>query len=139
QNASVWTVGNAFEAARTEVVASTAGSRLVLVAPTSGQTLDGAVAQLRGRADVQFAEADAVMRIAATTPTDPLYGTYQWDSVKIGLPAAWDRTTGSTAVTVAVVDTGVDATHPGANGTGESSLVGSYPRYLLPAYLFGPI
>src|SRR5438105_4464640 len=51
-NASLSTVGNAFEAARTEVVASTAGSRLVLVAPTSGQTLDGAVAQLRGRADV---------------------------------------------------------------------------------------
>ena len=44
------------------------------------------------------------------------YTTYQWSLPQIGLPAAWDTTTGSASVIVAVVDTGVDAGHPDLNG-----------------------
>jgi thermitase len=45
------------------------------------------------------------------TPTDPDYFK-QWSYPKIRAPEAWDITTGSASVVVAVVDTGVDYTHP---------------------------
>lgn len=45
------------------------------------------------------------------TPNDPDFGQ-QWGLTKINCPAAWDRTTGSANITVAVVDTGVDLDHP---------------------------
>jgi len=57
-----------------------------------------------------------------TTPNDLLYAS-QWHLATIGAPAAWDFTTGSDQVLVAVLDSGVDARHddlsaklrPGAN------------------------
>jgi type VII secretion-associated serine protease mycosin len=46
------------------------------------------------------------------TPNDPDY-PQQWGMAKVQAPAAWDATTGERqAVTVAVIDTGVDLTHP---------------------------
>lgn len=47
----------------------------------------------------------------AAVPNDPLFGE-QWALAKIGAPCAWQRTTGNAAVTVAVLDTGVDLNHP---------------------------
>nr|WP_319540009.1 S8 family peptidase [uncultured Methanospirillum sp.] len=44
-------------------------------------------------------------------PNDPYY-SYQWDMVKMACPSAWAVSTGSSSVTVAVVDTGVDYNHP---------------------------
>lgn len=48
---------------------------------------------------------------SAVTPNDALYALL-YGMTKIGAPAAWDLTTGSQSVIVAVVDTGVDYTHP---------------------------
>lgn len=42
---------------------------------------------------------------------DPLYSSL-WAMPKLHAPDAWDRTTGSRDVLVAIVDTGIDATHP---------------------------
>ncbi len=44
-------------------------------------------------------------------PADPLFPR-QWHLRTLRLPQAWQITTGSPAVTVAVVDTGIDLTHP---------------------------
>jgi subtilisin family serine protease len=44
-------------------------------------------------------------------PNDPTY-RLQWYLSKIGAPKAWDITTGSTNVVVAILDTGVDYKHP---------------------------
>jgi serine protease len=44
------------------------------------------------------------------TPNDPLYRN-QWHYGALNLPAAWDKTTGRSAVTVAVIDTGI-VPHP---------------------------
>jgi len=44
-------------------------------------------------------------------PNDPYY-SYQWDMLKMAAPSAWAVSTGSSSVTVAVVDTGVDYSHP---------------------------
>jgi hypothetical protein len=45
------------------------------------------------------------------TPSDPLYRE-QWAAERIGAPCAWQRSTGSAAITVAVVDSGIDLNHP---------------------------
>src|SRR5262249_7591934 len=48
---------------------------------------------------------------AVTTPTDPLWNQ-QYDMVKIAAPAAWDTQTNARDVIVAIIDTGIDFTHP---------------------------
>jgi thermitase len=65
---------------------------------------------LRRNRHVEFAELD--LRVAPdATPSDPFFG-YQWHLPKIGAPTGWDTTTGSSAITVAVLDSGVDCSHP---------------------------
>jgi thermitase len=58
--------------------------------------------------------AVSVETAGAAVPTDPLAGS--WPYAAVGLPAAWDVTTGSPSVVIAVVDSGVDGTHPDLAG-----------------------
>jgi len=58
---------------------------------------------------LKFAELDMRFRIAATT-NDPYLGG-AWHLSRINALAAWDAAAGQ-GVTIAVLDTGVDATHP---------------------------
>jgi thermitase len=54
----------------------------------------------------------AIFLLAApSAPNDPNFDE-QWALRKVGALCAWDRTTGSTEVIVAIVDSGVDPTHP---------------------------
>jgi serine protease len=65
-------------------------------------------ARLAELPDVQYAEPDRIM-LPALAPTDPQYGS-QWhyfEAYGINAPAAWDITTGSTGIRVAVIDTGI--------------------------------
>jgi subtilisin family serine protease len=48
---------------------------------------------------------------ADATPTDPQFASL-WGMPAIHAPAAWDAVTGSRANVVAVIDTGIDYTHP---------------------------
>jgi subtilisin family serine protease len=57
----------------------------------------------------KFAELDQ-RAPASLTPNDPYFGS-EWHAAKIGAPAAWDVSLG-TGVTIAILDTGVDGTHP---------------------------
>lgn len=57
------------------------------------------------------------LRKAFKTPNDPLYPPYQSKYMaKTRFPQAWNVTIGSTAMSVAVVDTGVDLDHPDFKG-----------------------
>ncbi|HWP60816.1 MAG TPA: S8 family serine peptidase [Candidatus Acidoferrales bacterium] len=47
-------------------------------------------------------------------PNDPGFPT-QWHLSKIAAASGWDLTTGSTGVIIAVIDAGVDSTHPDLN------------------------
>ncbi len=69
-----------------------------------------AVKALRARADVASADLNYIRR-AQRTPNDVSY-KYQWHYPLINLPQAWDVTTGSANVVVAVIDTGVFMAHP---------------------------
>lgn len=75
---------------------------------------DAVLRALSRNPKVEFAEADAWVD-PDIVPNDPSYGT-QWHLPKIAMPAAWDHTTGSSSVIVAVIDSGVDATHPELSG-----------------------
>ena len=83
---------------------------LELVDPEPGVSVGAAVTDLERMVGVVYAEPDHVIRQAAV-PNDPLL-SYEWDMSAIRAPEAWDVTTGSAQVTVGVVDTGIDATHP---------------------------
>src|SRR5579885_1796613 len=61
---------------------------------------------------VRFVEHNARVSIAAT-PNDPGFAQ-QWALARIQAPAAWDAATGGGLV--AVIDTGVDPTHPDLKG-----------------------
>jgi subtilisin family serine protease len=60
--------------------------------------------------DVVWAQPNYYQHGAAL-PNDELYGR-QWSLPAIGAPAAWDHTTGSDAVKVAIVDSGINAAGP---------------------------
>lgn len=56
--------------------------------------------------DVEYAELDALLDLDAL-PNDPLYSS-QWALGKVRAAGAWDTSTGSSAVKVCVIDTGID-------------------------------
>ncbi|MDR1728022.1 MAG: S8 family peptidase [Acidobacteriota bacterium] len=70
-----------------------------------------AIKSLRKRADVASAEPNYVLRSYGAVPDDPYYDR-QWQHAMIKLPEAWEHTTGSDNVIVAVVDTGILKEHP---------------------------
>lgn len=99
-----------------------AAAHLLRVRPDGVQQ---AIAKLREQPGVRYAEPDYLMTTAAV-PNDPSFGL-QWGLQNTGqtvngirgkvgadarAPAAWNVTTGSHAIVVAQVDTGVDYTHP---------------------------
>lgn len=62
------------------------------------------------RSDVEFAEPD-YLYASASTPNDPSFNS-QWHLSKIASPQAWDFSTGSSTVIIAILDSGVAAWHP---------------------------
>src|SRR5262249_8554839 len=73
-------------------------------------TVAAALASFRANDAVEYAVPDYDLPLDAT-PDDPDFGQ-QWGMTAIGAPLAWDRVTGSASVTVGLLDTGVQLTHP---------------------------
>ena len=69
---------------------------------------------LRAMGQVSYAEVDEV-RQASDVPNDPYYGQ-QWQFGSIQAEGGWSKTHGSTSVTLAVIDTGIDYNHPDLSG-----------------------
>ena len=64
---------------------------------------------LNANPHIKFAELDQVLEPGLFV-NDPSLSS-QWHLTKIGAPSAWDSATG-VGVKIAIIDTGVDATHP---------------------------
>jgi len=64
----------------------------------------------RNRPEVEFFEPDMYIPPVQITPNDPS-DSQQWHLPRIQAPTAWQTTKGSTAIRVAILDTGVDASH----------------------------
>jgi serine protease len=72
------------------------------------------IGALRKRPEVRSADPNYIRRTGATA-NDPQFAL-QWHYFLINLPQAWDVTTGSATVVVAVVDSGVLLNHPDLQG-----------------------
>jgi len=70
-----------------------------------------AAAKLRLDRRVRFAGVNRLMKWLDITPNDPRYGE-QWHLRLLRMPQAWEVEKGKDTVTVAVLDSGVDADHP---------------------------
>jgi subtilisin family serine protease len=97
---------------------------LHLVQVPPGLSVDEAVRRYHGSPNVLYAEPDYVVQ-TNTTPTDPLW-RQQWDMLKISAPTAWNTQQDSSGVVVAVIDTGVDFTHPDLQGNLWTNADGSH-------------
>lgn len=98
------------------------GTWLVAFADPGIDTVPQALARLAGlRAQVRYAEPDYLVR-ANLTPNDPSFPSL-WglnnpgtggdaEDADIDAPEAWDLHTGQASVVVAVIDSGVDTSHP---------------------------
>jgi type VII secretion-associated serine protease mycosin len=89
------------------------GRTRFVVVHTAGRARSAVLAELRRDARVEVAQPNYERRMFAA-PNDILLqkGDQQYYLPITRLTQAWDRTQGSTSVTIAVVDTGVDADHP---------------------------
>jgi thermitase len=107
-----------------QVVREIVGLDVKVVKVAAGQAQQRLQGYLRNP-NVQYAELNGIAYPDAAA-TDPLY-PQQWALNNIGqtggltdkdidAPQAWDVTGGSAAVTIAIVDTGVRATHPDLAG-----------------------
>ncbi|TAK04857.1 hypothetical protein EPO33_02570 [Patescibacteria group bacterium] len=72
---------------------------------------DATLASLAAMSEVAHAERLATYKVSALAANDTFFNE-QWYLQKISAPTAWERSVGNTSVTVAILDTGVDITHP---------------------------
>ncbi|HWO56871.1 MAG TPA: S8 family serine peptidase [bacterium] len=79
---------------------------------------------LSGRDEIAEVELNVSLsrQEADATPNDPIY-PLQWHYAAIDLPAAWDLTTGSGNITVAVLDDGIQYDHPDLQGVFKTNEV----------------
>ena len=107
----------------TEAQSSSPVAGLEVLEVPPGVDVQEAAAQAEALPQVLYAEPNYTYRIA-TVPNDPLYrqlwalGPSNRSGMNSGIdaPSAWEAVVGSPSVTVAVVDSGVDATHPDLAG-----------------------
>ncbi|WP_020558399.1 S8 family serine peptidase [Thiofilum flexile] len=80
------------------------------------------------QSNIEYAQPD-YLKYLATIPSDTYYSGSQWNLQSpatypgaINAVQAWDETTGSSAVTIAVVDAGITPSHPDLTGRGVPEL-----------------
>lgn len=79
-----------------------------------GRSVSEALALLRRHPQVQYAEPDLALR-TSNAPNDPSYGNL-WNMTRIQAPGAWSLFSGDQDFSVAILDTGIDRTHPDLQG-----------------------
>jgi subtilisin family serine protease len=95
------------------------GFRMTRVKLPAGTSVEQAAEELEADPDVLYAEPN-YLRTLSVLPNDPMFGQLyalsQPSDRDIDAPSAWNQTTGSSNVIVAVIDSGVAYGHPDLNG-----------------------
>ncbi len=97
------------------------GDGVLMVRLPAGTSVDAAVARYSGMFGVDFAEPNFIATAAAlATPNDPSFPS-QWSLTKISAVSGWSTMfpsypTTTAGATIAIVDTGVQSTHPDLSG-----------------------
>ncbi len=90
------------------------------------QDRDRIIQELRNNPDVEFAEPDTI-GTSLDSPNDPIFQNQLPYLQRIQAPSAWDISTGSPSIIIAVIDSGVNYLHVDLTGP-QTTIVG------LPAY-----
>jgi len=88
------------------------GMQVVRIA--QGKNIGDIIAAYKNNSNVLYATPNYKISIFST-PNDPSY-SQQWALPTINAPQAWDKTTGSNNVVIALLDTGIDYNHPDLSG-----------------------
>jgi subtilisin family serine protease len=109
-----------------EIISGRGLDRIFVLKFDPSADLDSIIDGLKSRDDVEYAEPNYRIKLGTFRPNDPDFGS-QWSLFNqgqvvgdfVGTPdadikaqGAWETTTGSSNVIVAVSDTGVDTAHP---------------------------
>ncbi len=85
-----------------------------VVKVANGENIADVIAEYKNNPNVLYATPNYKISLFST-PNDPSY-SQEWALPVISAPQAWDKTSGSNSVVVAVLDTGVDYNHPDLAG-----------------------
>jgi subtilisin family serine protease len=77
---------------------------------------DRVIEALRHNPNIEFAEPNSIAGTGAATNDPYLTNGYEWHISKIQAAQGWDFATGNSSTVVAIVDTGVAASHPDLAG-----------------------
>lgn len=103
-------LANTLFAVHVPAVASIPSLGISVLVPRKNAT-SSLLGNLQANPGVLFAEREPILRATSISPNDRLY-PQQWGPQAVSAPRAWSWTTGSPRVRVAIVDTGIDYTHP---------------------------
>lgn len=76
------------------------------------RTVASVIAELRADPTIEAVQPNYVYRAMFQQPNDPNIAVSQWWLDRIGAGKAWDTYTGTRAVSVCVIDSGIDLQHP---------------------------
>jgi subtilisin family serine protease len=114
ENAPAARIAALVGAARAQVVGQIPQIGVRVLQLPAGASEAAAARAFAQQPEVAFAEPDRILPPAAV-PNDP-YFSREWHLAKISAPTAWDTTTGSSGVIIAILDTGVNGAHPDLAG-----------------------
>ncbi|WP_121610636.1 S8 family serine peptidase [Mesobacillus foraminis] len=102
------------ETARLKELANVEKGDFSLISVPKGTDLEGTAKTLLKNKEIAYVEPNYLIE-SAYTPKDPGYSK-QWHLKKIQAPKAWDQSKGIPGITVAVIDGGVQTSHPDLKG-----------------------
>ncbi|MGK7376302.1 S8 family serine peptidase [Planococcus sp. 1R117A] len=90
---------------------SQGNDQLVALEVPENQSVDAFIDDLEKHEDIQSVEPDYQVKLSYTL-NDPSFSNLQYHHQKMETKLAWDKTRGSADVIVAVIDDGIDISHP---------------------------
>ncbi|MFH1012256.1 MAG: S8 family serine peptidase, partial [Candidatus Peregrinibacteria bacterium] len=87
--------------------------KVLLEEKATPETLEQIIETLKKDPNVEYAEPNYLMEVQSVTPNDPDYAK-QWPLPQMNVPQAWELSTGDPETVIAVLDTGLDFSHPDA-------------------------